>query len=266
MKDSHNVYCPTCKQLAGNYCIKLNTYSIYKCSNCGLEYTYPIPTNGQLISFYSNYTDIRAHEKIVKLNAASNLKVLEKLGLNMQSKILDFGCGEGSFIEVAGENCFAVDLIKRNHPRIFQSIEELPYGKFDFITLWGVLEHLNDIQSTMGLLSTMLAENGYIIITTINTEGNIPYYYKPPEHLTYWTRESLQILAKNIQCNVVEISDYSMFQNNDIYFNRLLSRTPEHYSKIITNYTSMLPDVMSVPTNEFIAILKKTVVQENLNG
>ena len=150
----------------------------------------------------------------------------------------------------------AIDLVKKNHPRIFQSIEELPYKKFDFITLWGVLEHINNIESTMSLLSSMLHDSGYLIITTVNAEGNIPYYYKPPEHLTYWTRESLHVLAKSIQCKVIEISDYSMFQNNDIYFNRLLSRTPEHYSKIITNYTSHLPKIMDVPTNEFIAILK----------
>ncbi len=257
MKNSTQTHCPICKQISGKYCINIDTYSIYKCSNCGLEYTYPIPTKQELFSFYSNYSDIRADEKIVKRNASLNLKKLEKLGLNKQSKILDFGCGRGDFIEVAGKNCFALDLIEKAHPRIFQSVEQLPHKKFNFITLWGVLEHLNDIESTMSLLSSLLDNNGYIVITTVNAEGIIPYYHKPPEHLTYWTQESLKILAKSIQCKIVEISDYSMFQRNDIYFNRLLSRTPNNYSKIILEYTSYLPEILTVPTNELFIILKK---------
>jgi len=257
MKSSIQIHCPTCQQAAGSYCLKIDTYSIYKCSNCGLEYTYPMPTNDKLLSFYSNYSDIRADENITKLNASLNLKTLKKIGLNKQSKILDFGCGRGNFIEVAGDNCFAIDLIERTHPRIFQTIEQLPHKKFDCITLWGVLEHLNDIESTMSLLSSLLENNGYIVITTVNAEGIIPYYHKPPEHLTYWTKESLKILAKNIQCKIVEISDYSMFQRSDIYFNRLLSRTPNNYSKIISKYISNLPEILTVPTNELFIILKK---------
>jgi len=263
MKNSPHILCPICQYKAGNYSINVSTYSIYKCANCGLEYTDPLPTNHELFSFYSNYSDVRANKEIVKLNASKNLQLLEKFGLNTKSRILDFGCGTGGFIEVAGENCFAIDLIKKNHPQIFQSIEELPCKKFDFITLWGVLEHLNEINSTMSLLSSMLNDNGYLIITTVNAEGIIPYYHKPPEHLTYWTKNSLKILAKNIHCKIEEISDYFMFQRNDIYFNRLLSRTPKKYSNKIMLSISTLPEVVKVPTNELLVVLKKSSPHKN---
>jgi 2-polyprenyl-3-methyl-5-hydroxy-6-metoxy-1,4-benzoquinol methylase len=249
--------CPICSCKSGNYKVKANQFSIYKCFQCGLEYTNPIPTNTELEFFYSTYRDIRADSAIVKINGQNNLKKLLKYGLKDDSLILDFGCGKGEFVKIAGKNCYGVELESSDHQRIFNNIDKLPVSQFDYITLWGVLEHINDIKQIMQRLTKFLKKDGYIIITTVNAEGDIPYYYKPPEHLTYWTQDSLNILAKYLNCNIVEISDYKMEQFSHIYLDRLLSRTPKEYSEIIIKSGLDLPKIITVPTNELFAVFKK---------
>jgi len=252
-----NVTCPICLCKAGNYKRKIDKYFIYKCAECGLEYTDSIPTDDDLYLFYNSYKDIRADTTIVQINAKNNRNKLLAYGLTKDSKILDFGCGNGEFVEICGINCYGVELGEHIDERIYNTIEKLPIKKFEFITLWGVLEHINNIKDIMKNLAKYLKKGGYIMITTVDAEGKIPYYYKPPEHLTYWTKRSLNVLANYLECDVKEISEYNMEQFSHIYIDRLLSRTPENYARIIKKNIKDLPKIVNVPTNEFFAVLKK---------
>jgi len=251
------IVCPVCSFTAGEYKVKKENFSIYKCSNCGLEYTNPIPTDDELKSFYSRYSDIRADSTIVKLNAKNNLNRLLKYGLDKNSLVLDFGSGNGEFVDIAGSNCYGIELGETKHKNIYNSLDNLPFRKFDFITLWGVLEHINNINTITKELLKYLKKDGFIVITTVDAEGSIPYYHKPPEHLTYWTKKSLFILSELLECKVLDVSEYRMKQFSHIYLDRLLSRTPDEYAKIIKENSGNLPNIIDVPTNEFFAVLQK---------
>lgn len=252
-----DVSCPVCLEESGEYSVSADEYSVYKCPNCGLEHTYPIPTDEQLKEFYASYFDVRADSTIVNLNASSNLEKLKLYGIDNTSNILDFGCGKGEFVQIAGENCYGIELGNSNIERIYNSFNELPIKKFECITLWGVLEHINDIREIMKSLMGYLKEGGIVVITTVDTEGVIPYYYKPPEHLTYWTKTSLNILAQYMNCDIKEISPYYMKQFSNIYLDRLLSRTPKEYAKEVMKSVDKLPKIVEVPTNELFAVFKK---------
>ena len=253
-----NNACLACGTKHGGYVLKeLNGYKIYKCCECGLEYTLPNPGNDDLVKFYSSYSDVRASREIVLLNAEKNIKLLERFGLSRDaSLVLDFGCGNGEFVEICGSKCYGVDL-KPNPTcdRIKNSLEELPIKKFDFIMLWGVLEHLNDVVGVINNLYHFLNEGGYLVITTVNAEGAIPYWHKPPEHLTYWTKKSFTILAERFGLNIASYENYEMYQYSAVYLDRLLSRTPEEYVKMITGLD--LPEIIYIPTNEVFVVMKK---------
>ncbi len=254
------IVCPICSTPAGSYNIELKNikFSIFKCSNCGLEYTNPIPSDTELKYFYSNYSDIRANKDIVIRNAKNNLTKLYNLGLSSKSNILDFGSGAGEFVEIAGEYCYGVEINNNNNKaRIYNNLDDLPIKEFDCITLWGVLEHLNDIKLIMNRLMDKLKSNGLLIMTTVDSEGNIPYYYKPPEHLTYWTRKSLEILAEYLNTEIIEYEQYFMEQLSEIYLDRLLSRTTEEYKNKIMETKDLLPDIIKIPTNELFIVMRK---------
>ena len=247
--------CYVCGQPAGWYRQRVNnTYTIVKCARCGLEYTSPVPTARKLKSFYADYKDIRAERKIVELNAQEHLKLLKKYGWSTAAKTLDFGAGTGVFVETAGKNCYGVELQYHLQPRIKQSLIELSGILWDFITLWGVLEHLPQPMETVSQLVKRLKPSGILVLTTVDAEGTIPYYYKPPEHLSYWTREAFAILVKKYELKIIEYEPFQMFQLGSIYAERLLSRIPSKYCRRIS---SNLQEVVFVPTNEIRVAMRR---------
>lgn len=253
-----SILCPVCQTAAGNYhVIATCDYRIFKCPTCGLEYTSPVPTGEQLHNFYENYADMRADPEIVYLNAQANLKLVKEYSFSTAPRILDYGCGDGQFVEIAGESCFGVEISSRKHgSRIFTSINDLPAKSFDVVTLWGVLEHIPDPVDLVDKLVKILTPGGLIALTTVNAEGVIPYYYKPPEHLTYWTTSALTTLFNKFQMHMELITPYSMFQLSDVYLDRLLSRTPNDIAREIVKNTHSLPKIVEIPTNELIAVAR----------
>lgn len=216
--------CPVCRVAAGRYARESATaaFKIFKCPACGLEFTDPMPTDEELDRFYADYSDIRANPEIVQINALRNYESLKQYGLTEHSCILDFGCGNGEFVQAAGPNCYGVELaVHKQAGRVFNSLESLPFEKFDFITLWGVLEHLNEPVSVICNLAKRLRPGGHLVITTVDAEGPIPYYYKPPEHVTYWTRPALELLLAQGGFDMLRVQPYEMCQLGEIYLDRL---------------------------------------------
>ena len=246
--------CPVCAAPCGKYFITIKEFKIYKCSNCGLEHTYPIPSLLQLKAFYSTYTDIRAASDVVMLNAKRNLQLLGKFGYEESKFLLDFGTGDADFVEIAGKNCFGVDFKSASKPRVYANLSDLPIKNYDFITLWGVLEHLANPIETLQELSQFRKPNGIIAITTVDAEGTIPYYYKPVEHLTYWTQISFENLFEKVGIKLIEYKPYKMLQRSQIYVDRLLSRTPNEYKHAFDFGKSSLPEYIEVPTNEVFVV------------
>lgn len=247
--------CPACESYSGAYSVSVGNYQVTKCPNCGLEYTMPNPTNEELNRFYGDYADIRASPEITALNAKRNLELLREYGLNEESNLLDFGCGNGEFVEIAGDRCFGIELSPgKKGARIFDDMDALPAERYDFITLWGVLEHLNDPAWMIKKLTERLLPRGHFVITTVNAESAIPYYYKPPEHLTYWTEKSMRYLLERNGIEIKSIQPYEMHQFSEVYLDRLLSRTPEEYREPIASSRTKLPRIITVPTNEFLVV------------
>ena len=253
-KETQKIRCPVCSSHAGDYFLAIGNHKIYKCIQCGLEYTHPMPSDVELLNFYSNYIDIRAVTEVVRMNAIRNLEYLKNFDYDSAKKILDFGAGKGHFVDIAGPNCLGLDFNGIRSARCYSSAHDLPITEFDFITLWGVLEHLNNPHKTLAEIKKLLKHRGFLVITTVNAEGNIPYYYKPIEHLTYWTSEACRHLFKDLGLDLIEFKPYEMIQNTGVYLDRLLSRTPNEYRNLFIRDSQCLPDYVVVPTNEVLIV------------
>jgi 2-polyprenyl-3-methyl-5-hydroxy-6-metoxy-1,4-benzoquinol methylase len=261
--------CVVCSAPSGKYSINVGLYRIYKCGNCGLEYTWPIPSDDEIRDFYKGYYDVRAAHEIVSINAKRNLEKINSYFPEGNISILDFGCGDGDFVNIAGDKCFGIDIKANDEKnRIFKNINSISGKKFNAITLWGVMEHLTDPMKSMSEIKELLEDDGYIFITTVDSEGYIPFYYKPPEHLTYWTRNSIEIFFSKFDMEIILYDTYYMMQRSDIYIDRLLSRTPIVYKDAIARCYQFLPETVEIPTNEVFIIAKsrdrKLDTSENL--
>lgn len=242
--------CPICRH--NSFRIKtVGNFDILKCSFCRLEFCNPVPSERSCAALYGvDYKNPRAAPEIVEQNARKNIRILRKYGLKKTSKLLDFGCGENFFVEAGRSKNWA------GYDRYIPQFSEIGSG-YDFITLWGVLEHLTDPISALKDLVEWLTPCGKIALTTIFSEfSGIPYQHKPPEHIFYFTKESLEILFEKVGLRMLEYSPYFMYQKPDVYFWCVFNaaRIPD---KIRKKIGWDIKDNVFVPTNEVFVVGEK---------
>lgn len=120
-----------------------------------------------------------------------------------RKKILDFGCGAGGFLLMAKQIAravYGVELERRlqehfrahnlsvfkNTDIVMNKNSEL---KFDVITMFHVLEHLPDPKAMLRNLSSLLEEDGEIIIEVPHADDALLTLYEcePFSNFTYWS-------------------------------------------------------------------------------
>ena len=160
------------------------------------------------------------------------------------SKILDFGCGKGRFIQLTQEvskRSVGVELNKVNREYIndigiqcVNHLSELNNEKFDLITLNHVFEHLNDPVNILIELKKYLKSDGIIIIEvphardllleTFNLESFKDFIFWS-EHLILHTRESLKSFGRSSGLQVKKIEGFQRYPVSN-HFNWLLNGKP----------------------------------------
>jgi SAM-dependent methyltransferase len=126
---------------------------------------------------------------------------LREFGVKM---VLDFGCGFGQFLEMCrlfGLQAIGVDRsnVRRSGAgvHIFAELDDVS-GKFDAITLFEVLEHLDDPLTVLTSLKDRLETGGIMIVevpdsTGVTTIDSRESYYKihPLDHINAFTPKTL---------------------------------------------------------------------------
>lgn len=139
---------------------------------------------------------------------------IERLTRNLRgdgpARVLDFGCGFGGFVVACGHFGFEAVGVDRSigrrseaHIEIYPSLEGLGNQKFHAITLFEVLEHLDEPAKMLSELSSYLVPNGLLVLETpdcsgvtgINTHDD---YLKvhPLEHINAFTHDTLKSIAE----------------------------------------------------------------------
>lgn len=185
-----------------------------RCLQCGVvrtKYDYEASQYGADYAInYLNYA-----------NSAQNKSLnLFRLGLiarwlKPDATVLDVGCCVGEFIRFA-ENHYecegfepnpvaAREAVKRTHSTITSELNG--HKLYNCVTMFDVLEHIQEPAELLKHLWNILRPEGIIAITTPNVDsvsvkGDDAIknwkHYKPKEHLFLYTDDSLEILLNNI--------------------------------------------------------------------
>ena len=222
-------------------------WPVHHCIGCHLEFCHPMPQASEFQTFYAQYVDPRALPEVCRANAARNIDRLTRWGLESNSCLLDYGSGQGFFRKAGNSRSwFNYDPYTPENDR-----NVLRPGFYDWLTLWGVIEHVPDPIDMLRRCRRLLRPNGFLALTTVSTETTIPYQYKPPEHVSYWSRKALHMALTRAGFTIRNVEPYVMLQRSDVYLNAVLRTVPDHLRQQINH---QLPPLVEVPTNEVFVV------------
>jgi 2-polyprenyl-3-methyl-5-hydroxy-6-metoxy-1,4-benzoquinol methylase len=175
--------CPICgagaKRLAFPYGTVFNgtEFFYFKCAVCGSTFVSPVPSQADFEKMYSveNYHDCHYREIRTDGHYSDSIQFLKQNCAGRRS-VVDFGCGNGSFLAVAKDNNFECAGIEF-HPSAIANVRNktgLPVTtleearasgrRFEIIHLGDVLEHLPDPTDTIKTLASLLSPEGVFYI------------------------------------------------------------------------------------------------------
>lgn len=207
-------------------------FHICECLNCGLSYTMPRPNKEKIGEYYKSeeyYSHQenkkgfipRLYESVKKVNLKHKYNLATQ-GLNV-GKMLDIGCGVGDFLHTAEEHgwtCTGVEPSEdakaiaktKTKTNIINSedMEKIPDATFDLITMWHVLEHVDDLKWQIEQLHRLTKTKGRIVIAVPNYKSYDAQYYKElwaaydvPRHLSHFNKNVLTKIFKSKNLELV---------------------------------------------------------------
>jgi SAM-dependent methyltransferase len=186
----------------------LEQFSILACRECGFGQTFPQPEN--LDAYYAEYHGKR-HGFTADYCARRRMRWLEK-SFKARGRVLDIGCGEGTFLDEAngrGWNGVGTELnAGKFHGSDLEVYEDLAqvatkYGaeSFDAVTMWHTLEHFRNPREVLCEAFELLAPGGVLLVAVPDAGGwqarlfgKFWLHRDVPRHLFHFNFEALKTL------------------------------------------------------------------------
>jgi len=245
-----NISCPLCQNQRSVQKHRIHSWHIVQCTNCHFIYVNPRLAKSELLKIYSsNYFDNKEvgyyHYTEAKPLRKENFQkwvhdALPFFNDTTSTKALDVGCAAGYCLEVFNElqwKPYGIELdkklaasLRQNGFTIFDDplIELATTEKFNFISLFDVIEHLTELPENMLKLHSMLNEDGITVLVTPNYGSwqrklfkTKWFQFKPIEHINYFDRKSLQKLANETGFEIVTMKTSGQFCDIPFLANRL---------------------------------------------
>lgn len=189
---------------------------IFKCQTCGLAWVDPVFAQKTIQGYVaSGFDEVYEKERISRLKTADVLvKKIKKL--KPAGKLLDIGCYNGIFLEIAQKynyEIFGIEAssaaVNRSAPSIRENLKvglaeealkQFPDNFFDVITLFDVIEHLGNPGRILSEANRKLKKDGLLVFSTPNLNSLMArlqggsWYAILPHHLHYFSLKNLSLL------------------------------------------------------------------------
>lgn len=225
-----NVRCNLCNSTEASLCFSIDKYKIYKCHACSFVFVFPRFSSKKLSDYYKNFkANIFEKSKITYTDSLRTLKKLRKYLGKENNRLLDVGCGNGIFARLAvsqGWSVVGVEISKKlarflSKDSAFKVIQgnilNLKFSEsFNMITLNQVIEHFSEPGILIKRCHSLLQSNGLLYIATPNIDSLSSKirkedfdYMMPPEHLSYFNRNTLIRLLRQEKFKILAYSTWS---------------------------------------------------------
>ncbi|MFA6365064.1 MAG: class I SAM-dependent methyltransferase [Candidatus Paceibacterota bacterium] len=225
-----NIQCCVCGSTEVKFFTRKESCDLYKCKQCGFIFVYPAP--GSVSHIYSEdyfsgakggsgYIDYEKDKEAMRDTIEIYLDEIEKL-MPTRGKLFDIGAATGTFLEAASRRGWQVSGVEISDYAASKAREknlnvqtgllenlEFKEAPFDVITMWDVLEHLPNPESTLKSINKLMKPKGLIAINTPNAGslfarvmGKYWHLIVPPEHLSYFSVANLTKLLEKTDMHV----------------------------------------------------------------
>ena len=191
-------------------------FAVEACGACGFGVTSPVPA--EVGRYYPQAYYGGRHGASGRFCLRRRLRWLGPA----TGRLLDIGCGDGSFLLAARKSGWEVVGIERNTEpsrraglRVFESLEGLRAdlgasgARFDRITLWHSLEHIAAGQEILRQAAGLLKPGGRVLIAVPDLGGwqarwcgAAWLHLDVPRHVAHYTERSLAMACEKAGVNV----------------------------------------------------------------
>jgi SAM-dependent methyltransferase len=183
-------------------------FAVLACVECGLGHTSPVPED--LSPFYGDGYYGGRHGVTHRLCLRRRTRLLERFGRGASAntpRLLDVGCGDGSFLEAARARGWEIagtelnrDPARSRDLPVHASIAAAGAG-YACVTLWHSLEHLRDPRGAIAEVAAALVPGGTVLVAVPDAQGAQARLFGPrwrhldvPRHLFHFGERSLELL------------------------------------------------------------------------
>jgi 2-polyprenyl-3-methyl-5-hydroxy-6-metoxy-1,4-benzoquinol methylase len=230
----HHAACPACAGTDIRENLRIRDHSVsgevfpvWHCMHCHLKFTQDAPDSASIGKYYQSEAYVSHTETrkglvnrlyhAVRAHTLQQKRTLVSVGVTSASPaILDYGCGTGAFLKVMKEAGWAAtglepDPLARQNARQLHGIDAespdrlstIADDTFDVITLWHVLEHVHELQTTLDHLKRVLKPGGAMYIAVPNHKSSDALHYggswaawDVPRHLYHFSPDALRALMQ----------------------------------------------------------------------
>lgn len=255
--------CPNCGSKESRTLLTRFGRGLKQCSNCTLGYMEHFPVSTADLIGETDYAYLQ--EKAYLRNAEYRKERFGKERLELieqflpvdprNATLLDVGCGTGWFLESAIERGYTVEgvefareLARITSERIDVPITSMPLDefkgsdRFDVITMFDVLEHVENPQEVLGSIHRLLKPGGVGMIFVPNLESLGNYVLgansnliMPAEHLFQFTRKSLSMMLSKASLEILKFSTNGMDIADIAAYMRDEAEKPEVFEFLVDN-------------------------------
>ena len=232
-------------------------FPVCDCLNCGFRFTNNFPSD-DIIGRYYDSPDYISHSDSKKglINQLYHffrkqmLKKKVKLvtEYTLGDRLLDIGCGTGYFLNEAKNKGLSVSGIEKEfRAREFAisnfgldvkdelSLWNIDNESFDVITLWHVLEHMQNLNEVVEKINNIFTPNGILILALPNHHSRDAKKYKEywaaydvPRHLWHFTPDTVEKLLSKHQFKIIKQKTMPL----DAFYISMLSEKYKGSSKL----------------------------------